>query len=268
MKETKINIITTFYNCEKYLEQCLNSILTQKYSDYHIYLINDASTDNSDSVIKSIIGENNPKVTYILNEKNKTALENIIYVLNNFMEPDSIYTLIDGDDFLLGNKVFSYVNEIFTNGIGGENIIGDDNNSQKDSNKVYFSYGSASWSNGNKCFSRPYSKEQFATIKKQPYLVSHLRCFLGSLWQEMVSQYPDLSFAKDKNGNFYKSGYDTILCIPMLMMCDYEHTFYNQKPLYFYRLHENNDHVKDQNLQWNVHKDALNKPNFKKIKDF
>lgn len=267
MEEKKINIITTFYNCEKYIEQCLNSLLTQKYSNYHIYLVNDASTDNSDNVIKATIGEKNARVTYIKNEKNKTALENIIYILNNFLEPESIYILVDGDDFLLGNKVFSYVNDIFTIGIGGKNKI--DYNSElmnlRQTNKVYFSYGSASWSNGNKCFSRPYSEDAFRFIKKQPYLISHLRCFLGLVWEEMIRQYPNMDFAKDKNGEFYKSGYDTILCIPMLMVCGFKHTFYNSTPLYFYRLHENNDHVKDQNLQWLVHEEALKKPDFKEV---
>lgn len=274
MEEKKINVITTFYNCENYIEQCLNSILSQKYKNFHIYLVNDASTDNSDAVIKSVIGENNSKITYIINKENKTALENIIYVLNNYSDDNAVWSLIDGDDGLLGSKTFSYINEIFTYGIGGENKIIYDEDLKKypentrNTNKVYLSYGSASWSNGNKCFSRPYSKEQFETIKKQPYLVSHLRCFLGSLWTETIKQCSDLSFAKDKNGDFYKSGYDTILVLPWLQICDFEHTFYNNKPIYYYRLHENNDHAKDQNLQWFVHKEAILKHPFKKIESF
>jgi glycosyltransferase involved in cell wall biosynthesis len=270
MEQKKINIIVPFYNCEKYIELCLNSILTQKYNNYHVYVINDASTDNSDYIVKNAIKDND-RVTYIVNEYNKTALENIIFILNNYLEEDAIYCIVDGDDFLLSNKVNQHISDIFNFGIGGENkIISDEElksypKSIRQTNKVLFSYGSASWSNGNKCFSRPYSKDQFDMIKKQQFQVSHLRCFLGIVWKEMISQCPDLSFAKDDKKRFYLSGYDTILCIPMLQICGYEHTFHNSKPIYYYRLHENNDHVKDQSLQWYVHKEALNKTPFKKL---
>jgi len=106
MKEIKINAIVNLFNCQEYIEQCLMSILTQKYSNYHIYLTNDASTDNSDAVIKNIIGGNNSKVTYVVNKTNVTALENIINVLNNHLEEDSIYCLIDADDFFARKRHF------------------------------------------------------------------------------------------------------------------------------------------------------------------
>lgn len=43
----KISIIIPVYNTEKYLEQCINSILDQNFTDYEIILVNDGSTDSS-----------------------------------------------------------------------------------------------------------------------------------------------------------------------------------------------------------------------------
>lgn len=43
----KISVIIPVYNVEKYLEQCIDSVLCQSYSDFELLLINDGSTDNS-----------------------------------------------------------------------------------------------------------------------------------------------------------------------------------------------------------------------------
>ena len=42
-----VSIIVPIYNSEKHLEQCLNSVLAQSWSDYEVILIDDGSTDNS-----------------------------------------------------------------------------------------------------------------------------------------------------------------------------------------------------------------------------
>ena len=64
----KISVIVAIYNVEKYLKQCLDSIVNQTYKNLEILLINDGSTDKSsiicneynkiDSRIKVIHKEN------------------------------------------------------------------------------------------------------------------------------------------------------------------------------------------------------------------
>lgn len=49
MKPT-ISIIIPVYNVEKYLEQCLDSILKQTRNDYEVIMIDDGSTDSSPSI--------------------------------------------------------------------------------------------------------------------------------------------------------------------------------------------------------------------------
>lgn len=43
----KFSIIIPVYNTEKYLQQCVESVLNQTYADFEIILVNDGSTDNS-----------------------------------------------------------------------------------------------------------------------------------------------------------------------------------------------------------------------------
>lgn len=47
----KVSIITAVYNCEKYLRQCLDSLVGQTYRDIEIICVDDVSTDSSYEVL-------------------------------------------------------------------------------------------------------------------------------------------------------------------------------------------------------------------------
>ncbi len=47
MKLPFFSFIVPVYNVEKYLIECIDSILNQSFVDYEIILVNDGSTDNS-----------------------------------------------------------------------------------------------------------------------------------------------------------------------------------------------------------------------------
>ena len=46
------SIIIPVFNSEKYLSQCLKSVLNQKYVNYEIIIIDDNSKDSSKNIIK------------------------------------------------------------------------------------------------------------------------------------------------------------------------------------------------------------------------
>jgi len=53
-----ISVIIPVYNVEKYLRQCLDSVIIQKYSRLEIIIVDDGSTDNSPSICDEYLDKN------------------------------------------------------------------------------------------------------------------------------------------------------------------------------------------------------------------
>lgn len=64
----KVSVIVPVYNTEKYLKNCIDSLLKQNFEDYEIIVINDLSPGNAEKIIKSY---NDKKIVYIKNKTNK-----------------------------------------------------------------------------------------------------------------------------------------------------------------------------------------------------
>jgi glycosyltransferase involved in cell wall biosynthesis len=54
MLNIKVSVIIPIYNVEKYLRQCLESIVNQTLEDIEIICVNDGSTDNSMKIIELV----------------------------------------------------------------------------------------------------------------------------------------------------------------------------------------------------------------------
>ena len=89
----KISIIIPVYNVEKYLEQCLKSVINQTFKDIEIICINDGSTDNSLEILEAfqkqderikIINKQNEGQGIARNEGLKVAKGEYI----SFIDPD------------------------------------------------------------------------------------------------------------------------------------------------------------------------------------
>ena len=48
----KVTVLMVVYNGEKYLVECVNSIINQTFSDFELLIIDDGSTDNSLGIIQ------------------------------------------------------------------------------------------------------------------------------------------------------------------------------------------------------------------------
>lgn len=53
MEEPKISVVVPVYNGEKYLGQCIDSILNQTFRDFELILLDDGSPDGSGAICDS-----------------------------------------------------------------------------------------------------------------------------------------------------------------------------------------------------------------------
>lgn len=67
--QPKISVIVPIYNTEKYLSQCLDSLLNQTLKDIEIICVNDGSTDNSEKIVQEYT-KKDKRVRYIF-QKNQ-----------------------------------------------------------------------------------------------------------------------------------------------------------------------------------------------------
>ena len=90
----KISVIVTCYNQEKYIRECLESVLKQTFSDYEVIVVNDGSTDSSLSIIQSYTDKYDN--FHLINQQN----QGVVSARNNAIKQAQgiyIYTL-DADD--------------------------------------------------------------------------------------------------------------------------------------------------------------------------
>ena len=64
-----ISIIVPIYNAEKYIEQCVRSILNQSYSDLEIILVDDGSSDSSASLCQEL-AQKDTRIKYYYQSNN------------------------------------------------------------------------------------------------------------------------------------------------------------------------------------------------------
>ena len=191
-------ILTTAYNCEKYVEKSLFSIMSQRYKDFTCYITDDMSTDNTVSIVRETI-KNDSRFILIENQSKLYQPGNYDQIINSKnIDDDEICVEVDGDDWLSDSNVFTRINEVY-----------------KDPN-VWMTSGSFKYHDGRDGFANP--PTQFTDIRKQTFTLSHLRTWKSWLWKKIKEV--DL---RDENGNYWNVAGDLAFMFPMFEMSGEEH---------------------------------------------
>lgn len=219
-----MTILTTTYNCSNFIERSLSSIMSQNYKDFICYITDDLSTDNTVSLVESII-KNDNRFILIKNKLKFYQPGNYDQVIRGLDIPDDeICVEVDGDDWLPNSNVFNYINEVY-----------------KDEN-VWMTSGSFKYHDGRPGFAQP--PQVFKNIRKQTFTLSHLRTWKAWLWKKIKEE--DLL---DENGNYWNVAGDLAFMFPMFEMSGQEH----------YRFLSNINYIYNESNPLNDHKVNINK---------
>ena len=213
-EEKRIVVITPVYNAERYIDKCIESVMSQDYKNYEMIIIDDASTDRTLEVAHRTLTKHKflGEVKVIKNETNQGAVHNQIKTIKDNCSPGDIVMLLDGDDWLINDpNVFNKFNNYYHAG-------------------AEYTYGSC-WSLADSIplIAQPYPPEVKAQKAYRDYKFNwnmpypHLRTFLAKL----VLPLNDELF-QDEEGNWFRAGGDNatfyniieqadpdkVLCVP------------------------------------------------------
>jgi glycosyltransferase involved in cell wall biosynthesis len=234
--------IIPFRNVKNFIQDCANSLLAQSYPNWIAIFCDDASTDDTISFIPK-----DERFSIIRNNERITALPNIHYgIVKSNLNEEDIICILDGDDALIRKDAISILN----------NLYNDD---------TLLTYGQYIWPNGQSGHCKAYTKEEFENLRNGSYWASHIRTFKYKLYQEFLRQDPNLLSFKDINGNFYTITYDVAIMTPLMELAGFDRIKFNPEPVYYYRIHQENDHFINPELQKLVEKEIFSKQKFNKI---
>ena len=202
-KNLFFNIVVPFFNAEKYINKCLNSILKQSYQDYQVLIVDDCSSDNSYEIAATICSKHkNFKI--FKNSRRIGALNNISNLLNkNIKDPTkTIDLIIDGDDYLYSSDVLNFLKEKYIQ------------------SNCLITYGSHISSRGIQGKKYPKLIRKLNLYRKYFWYASHLKTFRHDLWLSINN-----SDLLDQNGNYFSVAWDLAIMFPMLEMSGHRQEF-------------------------------------------
>ena len=83
MKNSKVSVVMTVYNTERYLQSSINSILNQSFKKWELIVVDDFSTDNSRKILRKI---KNKKIKIFLLKKHIGRTNALNYALKKLKE--------------------------------------------------------------------------------------------------------------------------------------------------------------------------------------
>ena len=100
LSEPKISVIIPLYNAEKYIRECLISVLASKFQDYEVLVVDDCSTDSSVAEVEKFLPHFGGRLKILSTEKNSggPGLPRNIGIKN---ASGKYITFIDNDDMIL-----------------------------------------------------------------------------------------------------------------------------------------------------------------------
>ena len=100
-EKTLVDVILPNYNKAEFLEEAINSVIIQTYKNWHLYIIDDNSSDNSEEIIDKFSNLENVTVIKLYKNKGPSFCRN--YALR--ISKSKYISFIDSDDSWLSDKL-------------------------------------------------------------------------------------------------------------------------------------------------------------------
>lgn len=99
-----VSIVTPFYNTEEYLEECIMSVINQKYQNYEYILVDNCSTDGSSVIVKKYLNKDS-RIKYIQNTTFLSQVGNYNHSLRQISNDSKYCKVVQADDWIFPDCV-------------------------------------------------------------------------------------------------------------------------------------------------------------------
>lgn len=103
---SKVSILIPVYNCEKFLPDCINSVLEQTHSNIEVLICDDGSSDSSLAILNKL-ATIDKRITIFQNEKNLGKIKTVNALISK--SEGEFLTILDADDYIASEKISSQV---------------------------------------------------------------------------------------------------------------------------------------------------------------
>lgn len=109
-RSPKVSVLMPIYNRQDFLNESLDSILTQTYENFELILVNDGSTDQTEEIILS---KNDKRIRYLKNSKNLGIVKSLNKGL--YFSTGEFVARMDSDDVSLSHRIETQINYLVEN---------------------------------------------------------------------------------------------------------------------------------------------------------
>ncbi|HDR4562317.1 glycosyltransferase family 2 protein [Bacillus cereus] len=102
-----ISIITPTYNCGKFIEDTIKSVVKQTYQNWEMIIVDDCSSDNTKEIVEKYTSQDNRIKYYVLQENSGAAVARTKAME---LSSGSYMAFLDSDDLWPENKLESQLN--------------------------------------------------------------------------------------------------------------------------------------------------------------
>src|SRR5262245_47486686 len=95
----RVSVVTPFYNTERYLEECIRSVLGQTYTEFEYLLVDNWSTDRSREIAADYARQD-ARIRLVRNPVFVGQVENYNGALAQIAPESSYCKLVQADDWL------------------------------------------------------------------------------------------------------------------------------------------------------------------------
>ena len=181
MNNELISIIVPIYNTEKYLRQCLDSIINQTYTNFEVLLVNDGSTDSSGMICQEYL-ENDSRFRYFEKENGGVSSARNLGLERS---GGAYITFIDSDDWVESNHLEALLKGIKEN--NADIAVSKHKSFNTEDGLFYF----PAYSNQNQndlCIKKKQIRPFLELFPKLNYLTHDFACIASKLFKKSLTQ--------------------------------------------------------------------------------